>query len=152
MRFLGEKRQKINATAKMKAINQSRRPSGFALPLEAKARTTAPTALYTYRPSQVRDGVEQATARATAHGRATSHRAQSVRKVCDGWTRGLPTVFASSVDLISAGLFRQLWLKAKAVVWVLREWTPPTNLGPATTIQFLDEPSAPEDVHFGEIR
>jgi len=41
---------------------------------------------------------------------------------------------------------------AKEVVWALREWTPPTNLGPATTIQFLDEASAAEDVHFGEIR
>jgi len=41
---------------------------------------------------------------------------------------------------------------AKQVVWALREWTPPANLGPATTIQFLDEPSAAEDVHFGDIR
>ena len=41
---------------------------------------------------------------------------------------------------------------AKQVAWALREWTPPANLGPATTIQFLDQPSAPEDVHFGEIR
>jgi outer membrane protein assembly factor BamB len=40
---------------------------------------------------------------------------------------------------------------AKEVVWALREWTPPANLGPATTIQFLDEPSAPENVHFGDI-
>jgi hypothetical protein len=41
---------------------------------------------------------------------------------------------------------------AKQVVWVLREWTPPANLGPATTLQFLDEPAAAEDVHFGGIR
>jgi hypothetical protein len=41
---------------------------------------------------------------------------------------------------------------AKQVVWALREWTPPANLGPATTIQFLNEPSAREDAHFGEIR
>jgi hypothetical protein len=41
---------------------------------------------------------------------------------------------------------------AKQVVWALREWTPPVNLGPATTIQFLDEPWAEEDVHFGGIR
>jgi outer membrane protein assembly factor BamB len=41
---------------------------------------------------------------------------------------------------------------AKEVVWALREWTPPVNLGPSTTIQFLDEPSAEEDVHFGDIR
>lgn len=41
---------------------------------------------------------------------------------------------------------------AKVVVWALASWTPPANLGPATTIQFLDSPSAPEDVHFGPIR
>jgi outer membrane protein assembly factor BamB len=40
----------------------------------------------------------------------------------------------------------------KKVVWVLRSWTPPANLGPATTIQFLDQPSRPEDVHFGDIK
>jgi len=40
----------------------------------------------------------------------------------------------------------------KTVVWALRSWTPPVDLGPATTIQFLDVPSAAEDVHFGPIR
>ena len=40
----------------------------------------------------------------------------------------------------------------KKVVWVLRSWAPPANLGPATTFQFLDQPSRPEDVHFGDIR
>jgi outer membrane protein assembly factor BamB len=41
---------------------------------------------------------------------------------------------------------------SKNVVWVLRAWTLPANLGPATTIQILDETSVPENVHFGEIR
>jgi len=42
---------------------------------------------------------------------------------------------------------------AKQIVWALREWAPPNNLGPATSIQFLDQPgtTAAEDVHFGEI-
>ena len=40
---------------------------------------------------------------------------------------------------------------AKQVVWALQSWNPPANLGPATTIQFLDFPSAPEDVHFGPV-
>lgn len=39
----------------------------------------------------------------------------------------------------------------KKVVWALRSWKEP-NLGPATTIQFLEESSAPEDVSFGGIR
>jgi len=40
----------------------------------------------------------------------------------------------------------------KKLVWVLRSWVPPANLGSATTIQFLDTPTRPEDVHFGEFR
>ncbi len=40
----------------------------------------------------------------------------------------------------------------KKVVWALRSWTPPIDLGPATTIQLLDAPSTAEDVHFGQIR
>jgi hypothetical protein len=40
----------------------------------------------------------------------------------------------------------------KKVVWALRSWTPPTDLGPATTFQFLDDSSIAEDVHFGPIR
>jgi hypothetical protein len=41
---------------------------------------------------------------------------------------------------------------AKQVVWALASWTEPEKLGPATTIQFLDESSAAEDVHFGEFK
>ena len=41
---------------------------------------------------------------------------------------------------------------AKQVVWAMASWTDPANLGPATTFQFLDQPSAPEDVHFGDIK
>jgi hypothetical protein len=41
---------------------------------------------------------------------------------------------------------------AKEVVWVLQSWTAPASLGPATTIQFLDETSVPEDLRFGAIR
>jgi hypothetical protein len=40
---------------------------------------------------------------------------------------------------------------SKEVVWALASWTPPANLGPLTTLQFLDEPSAPENAHFGPI-
>jgi outer membrane protein assembly factor BamB len=39
----------------------------------------------------------------------------------------------------------------KKVVWVLRSWTEP-DLGPATTLQILDSPEAPENVHFGDIK
>jgi hypothetical protein len=39
----------------------------------------------------------------------------------------------------------------KMVVWALRSWTNPA-FGPSTTIQLLDEPSVPENVHFGEIK
>jgi hypothetical protein len=40
----------------------------------------------------------------------------------------------------------------KKLVWALRAWTDPANLGPATTIQLLDAATAPENVHFGDIR
>jgi len=40
----------------------------------------------------------------------------------------------------------------KKLDWVLSSWTEPAKLGPATTIQFLDELSAPEDAHFGEFK
>ncbi len=41
----------------------------------------------------------------------------------------------------------------KKVVWALRSWTDPAALGPATTIQILDDPTViPEDVHFGDIK
>jgi outer membrane protein assembly factor BamB len=39
----------------------------------------------------------------------------------------------------------------KKVVWVLKSWKEP-DLGPATTIQILDEPTAPENVIFGDIK
>ena len=39
----------------------------------------------------------------------------------------------------------------KKFVWGLRSWTDP-DLGPSTIIQVLDQPSAPENVHFGEIK
>ena len=39
----------------------------------------------------------------------------------------------------------------KKVVWVLRSWENP-DLGPATTMQILDEPDAPERVTFGSIK
>ncbi len=39
----------------------------------------------------------------------------------------------------------------KKVVWALRSWSDP-DLGPATTIQILDEPETPENVTFGEIK
>jgi len=39
----------------------------------------------------------------------------------------------------------------KKVVWALRSWADPADLGPATTMQILDKASASEKVHFGNI-
>jgi len=39
----------------------------------------------------------------------------------------------------------------KEVVCALASWTPPADLGPLTTLQVFDEPSAPENFHFGPI-
>ena len=40
----------------------------------------------------------------------------------------------------------------KKIVWTLRSWDEPNNLGPSTTIQLLDKPGTPEEAHFGEFR
>ena len=40
----------------------------------------------------------------------------------------------------------------KRVVWALRAWGNPVDLGPSTTIQLLDEPAVPEAVHFGDLK
>jgi len=41
----------------------------------------------------------------------------------------------------------------KKIVWALRSWSVPLNLGPSTTIQILDDPDAlTNDVHFGDIK
>ena len=40
----------------------------------------------------------------------------------------------------------------KKIVWALRSWLGENNLGPATTIQILDDAVKVEDVHFGEIK
>ncbi len=40
----------------------------------------------------------------------------------------------------------------KRIVWALRAWGDPVDLGPSTTIQLLDEPGVPEAVHFGELK
>lgn len=40
----------------------------------------------------------------------------------------------------------------KKLVWALRAWGATVDLGPSTTIQVLDGPSAPEKVRFGEIQ
>jgi outer membrane protein assembly factor BamB len=40
----------------------------------------------------------------------------------------------------------------KKVVWALRAWGPPVDLGPATTIQVLDQPTVPEYTTFGDFK
>jgi hypothetical protein len=40
----------------------------------------------------------------------------------------------------------------KKIVWALRAWGNPVDLGPSTTIQLLDQPSVPEAVHFGDLK
>jgi hypothetical protein len=40
----------------------------------------------------------------------------------------------------------------KKIVWALRSWMEPYNLGPATIIHFLDDKRISENVFFGGIR
>jgi hypothetical protein len=41
---------------------------------------------------------------------------------------------------------------AKKIVWALRAWGNPLDLGPSTTIQLLDAKSVPEAAHFGDLK
>jgi uncharacterized protein (DUF362 family) len=59
--------------------------------------------------------------------------------------------WSGSVDVSNPPLQAIEVTPDKKVVWALRSWTAPADLGPATTIQILDEPSAPENVRFGDI-
>jgi hypothetical protein len=40
----------------------------------------------------------------------------------------------------------------KKIVWALRAWGKPVDLGPSTTIQLLDARSVPEAAHFGDLK
>ena len=40
----------------------------------------------------------------------------------------------------------------KQIVWALRSWTSPVDLGPSTTIQLLNEPGISGNVFFGNIK
>jgi hypothetical protein len=40
---------------------------------------------------------------------------------------------------------------AKKIVWGLRSWLPPADLGPVSIIQVLDQPEVPEEAKFGDL-
>jgi hypothetical protein len=60
--------------------------------------------------------------------------------------------WSSTVDPANTPVQALEFTPAKKLVWALRSWTDPANLGPATTLQLLDAPTVPENVHFGDIR
>jgi len=61
--------------------------------------------------------------------------------------------FGSKVDPNNLPLQAIEVTPAKKIVWALRAWAPPVNLGPSTTIQVLNNPnSTTENVHFGDIK
>jgi outer membrane protein assembly factor BamB len=60
--------------------------------------------------------------------------------------------WSTTVDPANAPVQALEFTPAKKLVWALRSWTEPANLGPATTLQLLDVRSAPENVRFGDIK
>jgi len=56
------------------------------------------------------------------------------------------------VDPVTAPVQALVVTPDKKIVWALRAWGDPVNLGPSTTIQLLDERSVPEAVHFGDLK
>ena len=61
-------------------------------------------------------------------------------------------VWNAPVDKANAPVQSWEFTPEKKLVWALRSWDAPFALGPATTIQLLDEGVAPEKVHFGEFK
>jgi outer membrane protein assembly factor BamB len=59
--------------------------------------------------------------------------------------------WSGKVDRTNAPVQAVEFAPDKKIVWVLKSWEDP-DLGPATTIQILDESNPPEKVHFGDIR
>ncbi|HEV2969536.1 MAG TPA: ThuA domain-containing protein [Pirellulales bacterium] len=55
------------------------------------------------------------------------------------------------VDKTAAPIQALVLTPDKKVVWALRSWSDP-DLGPATTLQILDEHDVPEDVIFGDLK
>jgi hypothetical protein len=66
----------------------------------------------------------------------------------NNWTNS----WSTTVDKTNASVQALEFTPEKKLVWALRAWSEPADLGPATTIQLLDRPSAPEKVHFGNIK
>ena len=60
--------------------------------------------------------------------------------------------WSSTVDPANTPVQALEFTPAKKLVWALRSWTDPANLGPATTLQLLDTRSVAENVHFGDIK
>ena len=60
--------------------------------------------------------------------------------------------WSTTVDPANTPVQALEFTPAKKLVWALRSWTDPANLGPATTLQLLDTKSVPENVHFGDIK
>ena len=61
-------------------------------------------------------------------------------------------LFHSKVDPSKLPVQALEFTPDKKVVWALREWKEPVYLGPATTIQLLDQPEVAENVRFGEFK
>jgi len=66
----------------------------------------------------------------------------------NNWTNS----WSTAVDKTNAPVQALEFTPDKKLVWALRAWSDPADLGPATTIQLLDKTGAPEKVHFGDIK
>lgn len=70
----------------------------------------------------------------------TAYRLANGDTVISNWCAGIKNdkEWAGTVQFIEV-------TPEKKVVWALRSWSDPVDLGPSTSIQFLDEPGNPED-------
>ncbi|MEO5714474.1 MAG: hypothetical protein ABIT37_13385 [Luteolibacter sp.] len=79
------------------------------------------------------------------HGFQIATRFPNGNTLVNNWVNA----WSDPIDPVSAPVQALEITPEKEVVWTLRSWGGPNNLGPATTIQLLDTPSKPEDAHFG---
>jgi outer membrane protein assembly factor BamB len=79
-------------------------------------------------------------------GMQTASRLANGDTLINNWcTKGTGPAAGTAIQAFEVSADKQL-------VWALRAWGDPVDLGPSTTIQVLDEPSVPENVKFGDIK
>jgi hypothetical protein len=82
------------------------------------------------------------------HGFQIATRLKNGNTLVNNWVNSWSTI----VDKADGPVQALEYTAGKKLVWAMREWAAPADLGPATTLQLLDGREAPERVRFGDIQ